>query len=510
MPVSVHAAVRITPRGAMTSRVAVVLRSPVAAASARRSSARRHVDAHGAVQGAPTIQASSPSPAPVSRAFRRRHNGGSTLLTHGGPPDRRAAEEVGVRCGAAASSVPSLSDARGGADRGCRPLADAIGEGPTAVSEGPLVFAMLQDDDAGGDGGAEASTVVYVGVAKKGRAAVREQAAALGLGDGVRVACAELPKASRRPQLQAAWKAWLVEVGYVPAGNNAQASQQQQQRTADDADADSAREAALEVAMSVVSEEAVKALCEDGFVIIDDVLPAQTLAAAHAAAERLHADGKMMNVGQEGRDDDIAVLDAKNLPGRQLPQGRTSPYAGVTVAAELLLAIPAALRARAAAAEAVYAPSSDAQADDVPGAPTKSWSVVTEAPAAVVRNSAAAATSSRLATSVAPERLMLAYYPGSGARYVRHIDNDPEDPDHNEGEPGLRACDRSVTAILYLNPDWEEAHGGCLRIELEDGRGELDVAPAAGRLVLFDCRRMAHEVLPSFSGRWAMTAWING
>ena len=73
----------------------------------------------------------------------------------------------------------------------------------------------------------------------------------------------------------------------------------------------------------------------------------------------------------------------------------------------------------------------------------------------------------------------------------------------------MRACDRAVTAILYLNPEWEEAHGGCLRVTLEDGRGEADVAPSIGRLVLFDCRRILHEVRPSYAGRWAMTAWIN-
>ena len=112
---------------------------------------------------------------------------------------------------------------------------------------------------------------------------------------------------------------------------------------------------------------------------------------------------------------------------------------------------------------------------------------------------------SRLATATAPERLMLAHYPGGereGARYVPHLDNDPDDPGHREGEPGLRACDRAVTAILYLNPDWEEAHGGCLRVTLEDGRGEADVAPSIGRLVLFDCRRIVHEVRPSYAGRW--------
>lgn len=116
----------------------------------------------------------------------------------------------------------------------------------------------------------------------------------------------------------------------------------------------------------------------------------------------------------------------------------------------------------------------------------------------------------RLATATAPDKLMLANYPGDGARYVAHLDNDPEDPRHSEGEPGLRARDRAVTAILYLNPDWEESHGGCLRVRLEGtGAPTVDVAPSAGRMVLFDCRRIVHEVLPSRASRWAMTAWIN-
>ena len=66
-----------------------------------------------------------------------------------------------------------------------------------------------------------------------------------------------------------------------------------------------------------------------------------------------------------------------------------------------------------------------------------------------------------------------------------------------------------MTAILYLNPNWEETHGGCLRVQMEGGKGTIDVAPSAGRMVLFDCRRIAHEVLPSYTSRWAMTAWIN-
>ena len=124
----------------------------------------------------------------------------------------------------------------------------------------------------------------------------------------------------------------------------------------------------------------------------------------------------------------------------------------------------------------------------------------------------AARTLDRLRGVQPPSRLMLAHYPGdenAGARYVPHLDNDPEDPGSADGAPGLRARDRAVTAILYLNPDWEEAHGGCLRVQLEDEKGEVDVAPAWGRVVLFDSRRITHEVRPTSFGRWALTAWIN-
>ena len=106
---------------------------------------------------------------------------------------------------------------------------------------------------------------------------------------------------------------------------------------------------------------------------------------------------------------------------------------------------------------------------------------------------------------------MLAHYPGDttrGARYVPHLDNDPDDPTRNEGEPGLRGADRAVTAILYLNQNWEEKDGGCLRVTLENNKGEVDIAPAWGRVVLFDCRRIVHEVRPTDAKRWALTAWI--
>lgn len=92
--------------------------------------------------------------------------------------------------------------------------------------------------------------------------------------------------------------------------------------------------------------------------------------------------------------------------------------------------------------------------------------------------------------------VQVALYPGDGARYLRHVDALP-------GQPN-----RQLTAILYLNPDWRPPHGGQLQV-WEPG-GDRLVAPLAGRLVLFRSEALPHAVLPSFHERWAVTAWYRG
>lgn len=101
-------------------------------------------------------------------------------------------------------------------------------------------------------------------------------------------------------------------------------------------------------------------------------------------------------------------------------------------------------------------------------------------------------------------KAMVACYPGGGARYVRHCDNSC---DSGEGE---RCNGRRLTAILYLNENWTQLHGGELRLfpPFAKGSALCDVAPLADRLILFYADyRVPHEVLPAHVPRLAVTLW---
>lgn len=81
-----------------------------------------------------------------------------------------------------------------------------------------------------------------------------------------------------------------------------------------------------------------------------------------------------------------------------------------------------------------------------------------------------------------------------GSYYKRHLDQFRHD-DH-----------RKLSVICYLNEDWNEAHGGQLRMYLPEG--PHDVLPVAGRLVCFRSDQIEHEVLPATRERLSITGWI--
>ena len=77
--------------------------------------------------------------------------------------------------------------------------------------------------------------------------------------------------------------------------------------------------------------------------------------------------------------------------------------------------------------------------------------------------------------------MQLACYPGTGERYLRHRDAFADG-----------AAARRVTAIVYLNPAWRPAHGGCLRLHGPLGEAPTDVAPLLGRLLLLLADEVEH------------------
>ena len=84
-------------------------------------------------------------------------------------------------------------------------------------------------------------------------------------------------------------------------------------------------------------------------------------------------------------------------------------------------------------------------------------------------------------------------YP-AGSFYKRHLDQFRKD-DH-----------RKLSVICYLNKDWQESHGGQLRMYVKDKT--LDFLPLSGRLVCFRSDEIEHEVLPSTRDRLSLTGWM--
>lgn len=94
-------------------------------------------------------------------------------------------------------------------------------------------------------------------------------------------------------------------------------------------------------------------------------------------------------------------------------------------------------------------------------------------------------------------KAMIACYPGSGTGYVKHVDNPNADG-------------RCITAIYYLNKDWNTARdGGVLRIfPVGFEQKVAEIEPLFDRVLFFwSDRRNPHEVQAAYSVRFAITVW---
>ena len=101
---------------------------------------------------------------------------------------------------------------------------------------------------------------------------------------------------------------------------------------------------------------------------------------------------------------------------------------------------------------------------------------------------------------------LYATYPNGGF-YRRHVDS----------VPGTASDVRQWSYLLYLNTEWKEEDGGCLRIHTDGGGEEappgaapsfVDVEPRAGTLVVFRST-IPHEVLDTDAERLAVAGWFN-
>jgi SM-20-related protein len=82
-----------------------------------------------------------------------------------------------------------------------------------------------------------------------------------------------------------------------------------------------------------------------------------------------------------------------------------------------------------------------------------------------------------------------------GASYRQHLDRFRDDDL------------RTVSAVIYLNPDWRPEQGGALRLHPQ-GEPARDIVPICSRLVLFLSADMLHEVLPATCERLSLAGWF--
>lgn len=105
-------------------------------------------------------------------------------------------------------------------------------------------------------------------------------------------------------------------------------------------------------------------------------------------------------------------------------------------------------------------------------------------------------------------KLQLACFAAGSAGYEAHTDGSKaEELGTMPEDQKMMISARRITAILYLNEQWEDSNGGALRAFGEDESSYVEAFPHGGSLALFRSRDLVHQVMPTSRDRYALTMW---
>eukprot|EP00747_Dinoflagellata_sp_TGD_P038195 gnl/TRDRNA2_/TRDRNA2_139524_c0_seq2.p1 gnl/TRDRNA2_/TRDRNA2_139524_c0~~gnl/TRDRNA2_/TRDRNA2_139524_c0_seq2.p1 ORF type:complete len:366 (-),score=68.63 gnl/TRDRNA2_/TRDRNA2_139524_c0_seq2:232-1293(-) len=224
--------------------------------------------------------------------------------------------------------------------------------------------------------------------------------------------------------------------------------------------------AVVDAALAAHADQICTSLEDRGYAIIDDFLPAQTIAVMRSEAEGLLQAGELV-VSQSTRWDP--------------EQGKVVSYAKHNVMATTLTG----------GEKYVLAPRLTEYV----------VSLVSALPSKLNAHFSGISLSNRAATN------KLAVCMGEESSYDKHIDN--------MGGDDMR----KLTALLYLQEHWQPDMGGCFRMFPPTADESIDkcedIPPIGGRLLVFWSDTRVHSVCPSFAPdgaeqhRWALTVWLH-
>ncbi|CAE8614156.1 unnamed protein product [Polarella glacialis] len=249
-------------------------------------------------------------------------------------------------------------------------------------------------------------------------------------------------------------------------------------------------------------------LAQHGFCVLDDFLPHDVAAAVASSAKAAWrsgcmASGMLSTGGRFARGDSVLWVNTQD-PASAAAAGGAAPQEGQASAAAPEL--KPVLESIDRLVGDVLAPRLDCDSR-LRRVRTRSHAMFTcypaSSPEVMESPGAEGASQSSSSTQSVMQGPVLGSGNGFSRGYLRHLDN----VRHLDGG---QDCGRVLTTILYLNEDWQESHGGALRLFETSTSLQVraEVLPRLNRLIAFWADEVPHEVLPPRGrDRFACTFW---